>query len=106
MKHIAALELRTLLKHIGSDTILLNVSSPAEHAAKHIPGAVNIPFDMLPSRAGELADKKTIYLHCRSGARSQYAAQVLASLGVTAELVNVDGGIIAWEHAGYPIEAG
>lgn len=59
-----------------------------------------MPLSDLASRIAELKDKKTIYVHCRSGNRSQRAIETLERLGLGAELVNVEGGIMAWEAAG------
>ena len=42
-------------------------------------------------------------LYCRSGQRSLRAPRALKSLGY-AEPINVEGGIIAWEEAGYPTD--
>ncbi len=78
----------------------MNVCTPDEYAAKHIDGVQNVPLDDLASRAGEFKDKNTIYVHCRSGNRSRRAIETLEQLGIQAELVNVEGGIMAWEMAG------
>lgn len=80
----------------------INVCTPAEYAAKHIPGVRSVPLDELGSHIAEFKDKKKIYVHCRSGGRSRMAIQILESLGVAAELVNVEGGILAWERSGLP----
>ena len=61
----------------------------------------SVPLDTLHSRIDELNKKKTVYIHCRSGNRGRQAIEKLQSLGVTAELVNVEGGLLAWEEAGF-----
>ena len=48
----------------------------------------------------ELEGKRTIYVHCRSGNRSQRAIETLERLGLDAEFVNVDGGQMVWESQG------
>lgn len=82
----------------------INVCTPAEYKAKHIKGVRSVPLDTIHTKVSELNKKKTVYIHCRSGTRSQQAIEKLQSLGVTAELVNVAGGLLAWEEAGYEIE--
>ncbi len=102
MKHITVSAFQELLtKEPQNESIAyIDVCSAAEHNAKHIAGVKNIPLDELPSRMQELKDKKTIYIHCRSGNRSKRAIETLEAQGITADLINVEGGILAWEAAG------
>lgn len=79
----------------------INVCTPAEYKEKHIAGVRNVPLDELSKRVSEFSGKKTIYVHCRSGNRSAKAIDLLKSLGVKAELVNVSGGLLAWGKAGF-----
>lgn len=102
MKHISISAFRETLEAERSNPTVafINVCTPDEYAAKHIEGVKSVPLDDLTSRVAELKDKQTIYVHCRSGNRSQRAIERLEQLGVRAELVNVEGGIMAWEAAG------
>lgn len=88
-------------EHADPTVDFINVCTTAEYEERHIRGVRSVPLDELERRVGEFAGKKTIYVHCRSGRRSAAAIEKLASLGVSAEMVNVDGGIRAWEEAGY-----
>jgi adenylyltransferase/sulfurtransferase len=78
------------------DIFVLDVREPHEYPIANI-GAPLIPVGSLEGRIGELADKKNseIYIHCRSGARSQKAALILKQAGFT-NVSNVSGGILAW----------
>ena len=89
----------------NSTVAFINVCTPAEYNEKHIKGVRNIPLDTLSENLAELQTKKTIYIHCRSGNRGRQAVEKLANLGVQAELVNVEGGLLAWEEAGYQTES-
>jgi phage shock protein E len=64
---------------------LVDVRTPGEFAAGHIPGAVNIPLQQLDSRLGELRPMDSaVVVYCRSGHRSGNAARLLKSAGFTA----------------------
>lgn len=79
----------------------INVCTPTEYNEKHILGVRNVPLDEIARRVNEFSGKQTIYVHCRSGNRSQKAIDLMKSLGVKAELVNVSGGLLAWGKAGF-----
>jgi len=70
---------------VEADSLLvIDVRTPEEYNTGAYPGAVNIPLDELPRRAGELGERdREILLYCASGARSAYAMQQLAQLGFT-----------------------
>ncbi len=103
MKHISVAAFKEVVdtetKNPSVDFI--NVCTPAEYKEKHIPGVRNVPLDVLANYVEELKNKETIYVHCRSGNRGKKAIEQLQQLGVTAELVNVEGGLMAWSEAGY-----
>jgi rhodanese-related sulfurtransferase len=80
---------------------LLDVREPDEWAAGHAPDAVHIPVGALSQRAGEIPQDREIYVICRSGARSAYAAHSLAGAGWTT--VNVADGMTGWAVAGRPM---
>lgn len=79
-----------------TDYILLDVRTEEEYATGHIPGAICISHDEIGEKADAmLPDKEQmIYVYCRSGNRSQQAAQALCDLGYTN--VTEMGGIIDW----------
>jgi rhodanese-related sulfurtransferase len=96
--------LKTLLDG-SSDLCVIDVREIHEWNEAHIPGILHIPKDtIVNSIEAHAPDKsKPVYLHCRSGMRSLYAAQLLIELGYE-EVYNVDGGMMDWEHSGYPVE--
>ncbi len=84
------------------DIRLVDVRTPEEFAAGHIKGAVNMPVESFdPAQLASGDGRKTV-LYCRSGRRSQVAADKLAATGKPATLLA--GGILAWEAAGEPVE--
>lgn len=101
-KRASAQEVTLLINR--SKATVVDVREATEFAAGHLPDAKNIPLGELSKRIGEL-DKfksKSVVLVCQSGARANSAAGVLAKAGF-AEVVNLDGGIAAWQKAGLPL---
>jgi rhodanese-related sulfurtransferase len=82
---------------------VLDVRSPEEFAAGHVPGAVNIPHDQVASRLAEIPKNKEVVLYCRSGRRSGLAAEALEANGYK-DLRLMQGDMPGWEKAGLPVE--
>ncbi len=103
MKHISVSSFKEVINAETNNpsVAFINVCTPAEYQEKHISGVRSVPLDEIERHVQELKDKKTIYVHCRSGRRGVAAIEKLTALGVKAELVNVEGGLLAWEEAGY-----
>ena len=70
----------------------------------HLENATLIPHSELEAREGELPSEKDtmILLYCRSGNRSQDAAQTLVDLGFT-NIIELETGINGWKDAGMPV---
>jgi rhodanese-related sulfurtransferase len=68
----------------------------------HVDGARLVPLPELEARWKELPRDRTLLLICRSGVRSGKACEQLRALGVDA-VVNLAGGMIAWNHARLPV---
>ena len=68
---------------VDQGALLVDVRTPAEYAAGHLPGALNIPYDQIAARTGELGvdQGRAIVLYCRSGNRSGLAHATLEKLG-------------------------
>lgn len=89
----------------NTNTVLLDVRTPEEFAAGHIPGAKNIDVNGLDfeKKVGHLDKSKTYLVNCASGARSARACMKLSKLDFP-NCYNLQGGIHAWEKAGKPVE--
>ena len=95
-------ELRRSLRALG-DVVVTTRSGELPDGARCEVAAFDRPDSLaeLVERVGELPTDGTLYLMCRSGARSAQATAYLEQQGYDA--VNVDGGIIAWHEAGLPV---
>jgi rhodanese-related sulfurtransferase len=84
-----AIEPNELAERIAAGTapLILDVGSPEEYAAGHLPGARNVPHDALAGRLGELgiARDAEIAVHCHSGRRAAQAEEVLRAAGLPTE---------------------
>ncbi|HEX6202674.1 MAG TPA: rhodanese-like domain-containing protein [Thermoanaerobaculia bacterium] len=90
----------------GETIHVLDVRGDEEWEAGHVQGARHVMAGELPERLAEVPDDgHPVALVCRSGYRSTVAASVLERAGRT-DLINVTGGMSAWERAGLPTTRG
>lgn len=80
--------------------VVLDVREDDEWADGHIAGATHIPLGELMDRRDELDPHATTLVVCHLGGRSARATAYLASNGH--DVVNLDGGMAAWEEAQRP----
>jgi peroxiredoxin family protein/rhodanese-related sulfurtransferase/TusA-related sulfurtransferase len=73
------------------DRQVVDVSEPAEFAAGHVPGAVNIPLGELRTRLGELDPHQEVISVCAVGRRSYNACRILRQHGFR-NVRNLNGG--------------
>jgi len=98
-------ELLARLEKKDPELVVLDVRTPAEFAAGHVPGARNVSHDLLSSKVGELGDlrDKQVVLYCRSGRRTLLAEETLRQAGFT-KLLHLQGDYLAWEAEHRPVE--
>ena len=75
--------------------LLVDVRSPAEFAAAHVPGTLNIPLQELGSRLAEIPRDKPVVVGCASGSRSGMARLMLKRSGYP-QVYNIG----AWRNFG------
>lgn len=89
----------------NTQNVLIDVREVDEFAQVHASAAINFPLSTLePADVAEqlkLSPHHTLYIICRSGARSMKAAHLFYHEGMT-KVVNVQGGTLAWCAAGLP----
>lgn len=95
-------------RRMGGQTIdLIDVRTPAEFREVHVDFARNVPLDRLDSQAVKSQHSgadQPLYVICRSGSRGKQACDKLAAAGLN--VVNVEGGTLAWDAAGLPVVRG
>jgi len=84
----------------GNAPLILDVRTPEEFAAGHVPGAVLVPHDELEKRIGELGAPRPVVVYCKSGRRAGIAEEVLTQHGFSVTLL--DGSWQAWQAAKLP----
>lgn len=104
----ATINVQELYKRCSSgDSIkVIDVRTPAEYRSCHATIAVNFPLERLDPKQIENAFGTTepVYVLCKSGGRSRQACDKLSAAGLN--VINVDGGTMAWQDAGYAVTRG
>jgi rhodanese-related sulfurtransferase len=85
----------------GPGVVLLDVRNPEETTLGHAPQAMFVPLGELEEGMATLEKDVDYLVICRSGGRSQQAAEFLAANGFSAS--NVVGGMTAWAAEGYEV---
>lgn len=88
-------ELQKKLEESNENMIIIDVRESVEYVFNHIPNAVSIPLGELEDRLDELNREAEIFVVCRTGNRSDFAAQKLAETGFT-KVINVVPGMSEW----------
>jgi rhodanese-related sulfurtransferase len=107
---VTAISARRLADLCKSGKIdLIDVRTPVEFREVHAADARNLPLDRLDPAAVMQArdgDKgEPLYLICRSGGRGRQACEKFLAAGFT-DVVNVEGGTLAWAECGLPVVRG
>jgi rhodanese-related sulfurtransferase len=89
----------------GPTPLLVDVRESGEFTALRAPGAVLVPLSSFGQHIDALPRDRQLLMICRSGIRSLNAGNVLVQHGFV-NVVNVEGGMIAWQQAGLPTRSG
>lgn len=88
---------------------VIDVRTPMEFQEVHAPMARNVPLDRLDPKAIMQARNgqkdQPLYIICRSGGRGRQACEKFLAAGFS-NVVNVDGGTLAWAECGLPVVRG
>lgn len=88
-----------------SSIVVLDIRTPEEFAAGHLPGAVNVDFrsDDFERSLSALEREKTYLVHCESGGRSGEAMEVFDRLGFR-DILHLRSGFRDWKDSRFPVE--
>lgn len=88
-----------------ASAVVLDVRSPEEFAMGYIEGARNINVNApdFSNQVASIDKNSTVYVYCKSGSRSAKASGILKDLGYS-NVVDLDGGILAWERQGFEVK--
>ena len=88
---------------------LIDVRTPVEFRELHAVHARNLPLDRLDPvtlmQARNGSKDEPLYVICRSGSRGRQACEKFLAAGFT-NVVNVEGGTLAWAECGLPVVRG
>jgi rhodanese-related sulfurtransferase len=97
----APVDLQRAREHGGERVLAVDVRSPGEFAARHVPGAVNIPMEQIEARMDDLDPGASLVLVCHSGQRAELCQTWLQARG--RDCVTLRGGTRAWAEVGLPL---
>jgi rhodanese-related sulfurtransferase len=89
-------------QHDAGDIQLIDVREDHEYESGHISGARHIELPLVAAQADTIDRDRPVVFYCRVGSRSSMAAGAFRRAGYDA--YSMDGGLVAWEHQGLPLE--
>lgn len=110
MQAVTAPQLKQRIES-NRDLKLIDVLSTPSFQAKHIPGSLNVPFqqategtfvDRVKKLGARETDEVVVYCADKSCDLSPRAAKALEAAGFRS-VVDFEGGVEAWEKAGFPL---
>ena len=82
--------------------LIIDIRTPNEWNSGHLTGSINLPLSQLQQHLDQVPRDRRIAIHCAGGYRSSIAASILSRQGIT-NIIELAGGIAAWEAAKLPV---
>ena len=103
-KNVTVADAEKLIK-ADPKVVIIDVRTPEEFKAGHIPGAKNIDFngDDFEKQIAALDKSKTYVVHCAAGGRSTQACKIIEQVKLPS-VYHMNEGFKTWEKAGKPVE--
>ncbi len=104
IQQLGAIEFKTAIEKFA-DNIIIDVRTPEEFAAGHLPNAININVlaKDFSNQINNLDKSKTLFVYCKVGGRSADAVKILAK-NKFSNIVDLKGGIMAWQANQFEID--
>jgi rhodanese-related sulfurtransferase len=102
IKSASVAELKQWLQ--AGQVVLVDVREPNEYREGHIAGSVLVPLASVEADTIPPFQGRKLVMQCRSGGRSRTACGKLIKSKAELEVYNLEGGILAWQQAGYEIQ--
>ncbi|AOS84140.1 hypothetical protein BIU88_08345 [Chlorobaculum limnaeum] len=102
VKNISPADAYTLAKK-GALIVDVREHREVESKSFDMPDVMVMPLSRFSSSFRDIPEKKKVILACRSGHRSASAASMLLNQGYK-NVMNLQYGIMGWEHAGLPVK--
>lgn len=104
LPQIPAVDPSETQQRVADGALLIDVREQKEWDAGRIAGGDLKPLSQANDWYQDLPTDRDIIFYCRSGNRSgQIVHALIDQVGMT-NVINMSGGIIAWEKAGLPVE--
>jgi rhodanese-related sulfurtransferase len=100
IQNLTAQQASDLIQRGNVDVV--DVREPHEWAAGHIAGSRLVPLGMFRASSKSALPRDGVLFVCAAGMRSQTAARIAASSGLT-QVYNLTGGTRSWTAAGLPL---
>ena len=102
---IDVVEAERRLREDEDRPVLLDVREPDEFSAVRVAGALLVPTSVFMTRVADVPADRPVMVMCHIGGRSAAVAGYLIRAGRN-DVVNVAGGMDAWERAELPVRHG
>ena len=103
--HLTTLNNQNQLLTGQKPPLVVDVRSPDEYSAGHIPNSVNIPVPLIAKRLGEMGNASDLVLYCNDSRLTRVAEQMLLRGGMKG-FFHLEGGLNGWQEAGLELENG
>lgn len=100
-KGLDAYQAKKLLEE-NPDVVVLDVRQAGEYRGGHLAKARHVPVGLMAQKAQRLDKDATYLVYCLHGSRSSRAASAMTRAGIK-KVYKLQGGITAWQRAGFPV---